>query len=56
MKEMKILRQVNHKNIIATQDIYENENYVFFVQELLKGGELMNKLKTIGSYSEYFAA
>jgi len=37
-------------------EVYENENYIFLVKELLKGGELFHKLKGHGSYSEEYAS
>ncbi len=37
-------------------EVYENDNYVFLVKELLRGGELFHKLKGHGSYNEKYAA
>lgn len=37
-------------------EVYENDNYIFLVKELLKGGELFHKLKGHGGYSEEYAS
>ena len=52
MKEISILRKMEHKHVIKLYEVYENENYVFLVKELLKGGELFFFLKSNGDYSE----
>lgn len=48
IKEISILRKLNHPGVIKMFDVYENSTHVFLVQELLRGGELMHKLKSHG--------
>ena len=43
---------MDHKHVIRLYEVYENENYVFLVKELLRGGELFTFLKSYGVYSE----
>jgi serine/threonine protein kinase len=43
IKEIKILRFLNHPNVIKLKDVYEDENYVYIVVDLLEGDELMKK-------------
>lgn len=38
--ELKILRKVNHKNIIRFEELFENEDRIYLIFEFLKGGEL----------------
>jgi serine/threonine protein kinase len=51
--------------VIKLHEVYENENYIYLVKELLKGrfvvyqnigGELFSKLKKHTSYSEKYVA
>jgi len=46
VKEIGIMRKLNHKGVINLHEVYENENYVFLVLDLLKGGELFDQLKS----------
>ena len=51
-KEIIIMRQLNHPNVIKMYEVYENDAYIHLVMEYLKGGELFQKLQTKGIYSE----
>lgn len=50
--EKAILQKVRHPNIIALEALYETSNYLFFVMELVTGGELFDHLMQKGSFSE----
>ncbi|XP_059159950.1 death-associated protein kinase 1-like isoform X2 [Physella acuta] len=41
-KEINILRQLNHKNIISLYDVYETNQEVILILELVTGGELFD--------------
>lgn len=41
MKEISILRKMNHPGVIKLYEVYENDSYIYLVKELLKGGELL---------------
>ena len=38
--EIEIMKSLDHPNIIKLFEVYENDDWIFFVQELCKGGEL----------------
>jgi serine/threonine protein kinase len=40
MREVDILRKVQHKNIVALHEVYEEEKYLYLLLDLVKGGEL----------------
>lgn len=50
--EMDILRRVEHPNIIALHEMVEAGNKLYFVMELVTGGELFDRIVEKGSYSE----
>jgi len=50
--EMDILRRVDHPNIIALHEMVEAGNKLYFVMELVTGGELFDRIVEKGSYSE----
>lgn len=43
IKEINILRSLNHPNVIKLKDVYEDENYIYVVVDLLEGDELMKR-------------
>lgn len=53
-REVKILRALTgHKNLVQFYDAYEDDDNVYIVMELCKGGELLDKiLSRGGKYSE----
>jgi len=50
--EMEILKRVEHPNIIALHEMVEAGNKLYFVMELVTGGELFDRIVEKGSYSE----
>lgn len=44
VKEMTIMRQLNHKALIKMYEVYEDETNIFFILEYLEGGELYNHI------------
>jgi len=50
--EMDILRRVDHPNIISLHEMIEAGNKLYFVMELVTGGELFDRIVEKGSYSE----
>ena len=57
MREIEILKTMDHPNIIKLIDVYEDERFLHLVTELCTGGELferiINKTKSAeGHYSE----
>lgn len=54
--EKAILQKVRHPNIISLEALYETPTYLFFVMELVTGGELFDHLMQKGSFSEQEAS
>lgn len=52
IKELDIMRKLNHKNIIHIYQIYEDEKYLNVVEDLLKGGDLLSNLSSYGRFDE----
>lgn len=52
INEINIMRHVNHPNIIKMYEVYEGEFHVYLVLEVLKGGELFDRIIKKGHYSE----
>jgi serine/threonine protein kinase len=42
--EIAVLKLVNHPNIIRMEGLYESKNYIYIVMEMLKGGELFERI------------
>lgn len=56
IKEVEILRQLEHQNIVKLYEFYEDEDYYYLVNELCNGGELMDKILSQQILSEAVAA
>jgi len=50
--EIEVMRNMDHSNIIKLYDVFESESELFIVMELCTGGELFDRIKAQGSYSE----
>jgi len=46
------MKKVSHDNVLSLIEIYENDNQLALVMELVTGGELFFKIVERGSYSE----
>jgi len=46
------MRKLNHENIIKLHEVYESENHIYLVLELLSGGELFERIIQKGQYTE----
>ena len=56
-REIEIMQQVAHPNIIQLRQVFENEKkYVYLVMELVTGGELFDRIVDKSQYSERDAA
>ncbi|XP_076307788.1 ribosomal protein S6 kinase alpha-2-like isoform X1 [Tachypleus tridentatus] len=47
-----LLRYSQHPNIVTLYDVYEDETSVYLVMELLRGGELLDKILSDRSFGE----
>ncbi|CAD8153251.1 unnamed protein product [Paramecium pentaurelia] len=52
LKEIELLRLMNHKNVVSIQEIYENDYYIYLVQELYQGGELHKEVMKNKTFTE----
>ena len=50
--EMEILKSLNHPNILELEEHFEDRSHYYLVTELLKGGELFDRLVEKEFYSE----
>ncbi|CAD8145897.1 unnamed protein product [Paramecium octaurelia] len=44
LNELSILRQINHNNLLKLEEIFESEEKIYIVTELLEGGALKNSI------------
>jgi len=50
--EVSILRDLQHPNIIAMYDFYEEEEFYYLVMEVMEGGELFDRIVQKSYYNE----
>lgn len=46
------MQQISHPNIITLNEVYEGENHIYLVMDLLTGGELFDRIIKKGNYTE----
>jgi len=51
-REIEIMRKVSHKNILTLHEIFEDDDKVYIVMELVIGSELFDRIVEKGYYSE----
>jgi serine/threonine protein kinase len=55
-KEIEVMRTVRgHLNLTMLFEVYEEQDAVIFIQELMNGGDLYTTLKKKGPFSEHLA-
>jgi predicted Ser/Thr protein kinase len=54
--EIAVLKLVDHPNIIRLEGLYESKNYIYIVMEMLKGGELFERIVGRPRFTELEAA
>ncbi|KAJ3041721.1 calcium calmodulin-dependent protein kinase type 1G [Rhizophlyctis rosea] len=52
VKEITILRKVQHKNVIRLLDCFETKDRLYLQMEYVDGGELFDRIVNLGYYSE----
>lgn len=55
-REVSLLSELHHRNIIKIFETYEDVNYFYMVMQYCKGGTLYGKIREQGSFSEKDAA
>jgi calcium-dependent protein kinase len=56
LKEISLLKGLNHPNILKVYEFFTYENNIFIINEFCSGGELFDKLTEVKYFSEYVAA
>lgn len=56
MQEVEILKQLDHPNILKIYDFYYDDKYYYIITEYCKGGELFDKITSVGHFNEKVAA
>jgi len=51
-REIDIMKKVNHANVLKLQEVYETDETIALIMELVDGGELFYKIVEKGNYSE----
>jgi len=51
-REIEIMTKIRHPNILYCKAVYETEQQIYLVLELVKGGELYDKIVDEGEYTE----
>lgn len=52
MNEIKVLKEVDHPNVINIVEYYESLNSLYIVTEYLDGGELFDKIEEKSAFNE----
>ncbi|GMM28885.1 serine/threonine protein kinase [Martiniozyma asiatica (nom. inval.)] len=52
LKEVNLMSQLNHPNIVKLIDFVENEQYYYIIQEVVQGGEIFNEIVKFTYFSE----
>lgn len=50
--EITIMRYLNHSNIMKVFEVFETDNHINLILEILRGGELFERIVSKGCYSE----
>eukprot|EP01112_Ceratiomyxa_fruticulosa_P023524 TRINITY_DN901_c0_g1_i1.p1 TRINITY_DN901_c0_g1~~TRINITY_DN901_c0_g1_i1.p1 ORF type:complete len:344 (+),score=61.09 TRINITY_DN901_c0_g1_i1:152-1183(+) len=50
--EIEIMKKLKHKNIIQLIEVFDSPSHLYLVMELVRGGELFDKIVQRGQYSE----
>ncbi|EAK88852.1 calcium/calmodulin dependent protein kinase with a kinas domain and 4 calmodulin-like EF hands [Cryptosporidium parvum Iowa II] len=56
MKEINILKNLDHPNIVKLYETYQDKENIYLVMELCSGGELFDRIISQGSFDEIYAA
>jgi calcium-dependent protein kinase len=56
INEIKCLKELDHPNIIKLFELFEDKKSLYLITEYCDGGELFDKLVSLGSFTENLAA
>jgi len=52
MREIKIMKNIDHPNVIKIFEYFDTPRFIYIVMELLKGGELFDHIQEVHHFSE----
>lgn len=52
LMEINIMRMLEHPSILSVYEVYETDNHINLILQILKGGELFDRLVSKGRYNE----
>ena len=52
INEIGVLRQLDHPNILKLHAVFETENSIYMVMDLLEGGHLRDRIRKVKQFSE----
>ena len=55
-KEFSIMKKLDHPGIVKCYDTFESATHAFLTLELMRGGELFDRIQQLKSFSEAMAA
>lgn len=55
-KEIRIMRELDHPNIVKVYEYFHDDHFIFIVMELIHGGELFERIMKVHHFSERKAA
>ena len=50
--EISLMRELDHKNIMKLHEVFETDNSIYFILDLLEGGQLYDKIKLKYKFSQ----
>lgn len=56
MNEIEIMTHLDHPNVVKLYEVFDEDDYIFLVMELLSGGELFDRIVEKEVYTEREAA
>lgn len=54
--EIEVMRKLKHENLMTLHEVFEDAENLYLVMECCSGGELFDRIKEVGNYSEKDAA
>ncbi|CAE7334779.1 CPK2 [Symbiodinium sp. CCMP2456] len=55
-REIRIMKSLDHPNILKLIDVFEDQRFIYLVMELCSGGELLDRIITLGHLTEALAS
>ena len=46
------MREIDHPNLLKLYEVFETENSIYMIMNLLEGGQLLQKVKKVRVYPE----